>query len=343
MLDGIGICEKRVLAATATAAPQCTQLNESATAAPQCTQSIAVDVDLAPQRTSRKKKSVGSEDKIKLATEALVAALTEQFTCGNNNRGKRNRIDAVPACLAQDDSSFGIGDSSASSEVVHRIKDPDPFDAQYDYAKVLGLVTRVIPAGSPEFKSAGCKAALDKELARLRAIPVWREDLVEEWSEVRRKDPKAMVGRIFAIMGEKHSELAGVAPTVDATAVSSYKCRAVFGGNNIQVSDKTPAHELFTEVSGPPAAMATARIAQGLAAATGAVASLADAEQAFVQCRIDGPGRPKTWARLPKDWWPQSWIDKSIYDPVCPMERALYGHPESGPLWDKHLANILVG
>ena len=38
LLDGLGICEKRVLAATATAAPQCTQLNESATAAPQCTQ-----------------------------------------------------------------------------------------------------------------------------------------------------------------------------------------------------------------------------------------------------------------------------------------------------------------
>ena len=77
-----------------------------------------------------------------------MAALTQKFSCGKDE-GRKNRINAVPGTLAQEDSDFGIGDSSASSEVVHRIKDPDPFDIQYDFAKVLGLVTRVIPAGSP--------------------------------------------------------------------------------------------------------------------------------------------------------------------------------------------------
>ena len=62
-------------------------------------------------------------------------------------------------------------------------------------------MTRIIPATSPEFKSQGCKEAQDKEVERLRAIPVWREDLVQEWSVVRQNDPKAIVGNVFAIMG----------------------------------------------------------------------------------------------------------------------------------------------
>ena len=134
--------------------------------------------------------------------------------------------------------------------------------------------------------------------------------------------------------------MAGETPSEASTAVSSYKCRAVIGGNNLQVADRTAVHELFQEVAGPPAAMATARTVLGLAASTGAIASLADAEQAFVQCRIDGPGRPRSWVRLPKAWWPAEWA--GMYDPVVPLERALYGHPESGPLWDKHFAGMLI-
>ena len=90
LLDGLGIVKKRVVTATATAAPQCNQLNESRAAAPQCTQSNAVDVDSAPQRIGRKSKRQNEEDaenKIESATVALVAALTERFSCGKN-KGK---------------------------------------------------------------------------------------------------------------------------------------------------------------------------------------------------------------------------------------------------------------
>ena len=91
--------------------------------------------------------------------------------------------------------------------------------------------------------------------------------------------------------------------------------------------------------------MATVRAALAVAALRGFKPKARDATQAFIQARIDGPGRPKTWVRLPKSWWPDSWYDTQghplYYDPVVPLNRALYGHPESGALWDKHFKDIL--
>ena len=39
------------------------------------------------------------------------------------------------------------------------------------------------------------------------------------------------------------------------------------------------------------------------------------------------------WVRLPKTRWPKSWIGK-YKDPVVPLRLALYGHPDSGGLWE---------
>ena len=47
------------------------------------------------------------------------------------------------------------------------------------------LVTRLLPAKSPEVYSELCKAAIDKELGTLRSSGVWDEDGVREWRSVR--------------------------------------------------------------------------------------------------------------------------------------------------------------
>ena len=151
-----------------------------------------------------------------------------------------------------------------------------------------------------------------------------------------------MIGRLFAIMGQKHSELAGLEPADSEAARASYKARVVFDGSDIQVANNSAAYELFQEVSGPPATMTDARIALAAAALTGKVASFRDAEQAYIQAHIDTPGRPKTYVRLPKSWWPQHWHGR-FTDPCVPLSRALYGHPEIGALWVKHLATVLGG
>ena len=201
------------------------------------------------------------------------------------------------------------------------------------------LVTRIIPSSSPEAKGEGCMKALLKETTKLRSRTVWNEDGVEEWANVRKRDPKASVGRVFSILGEKNAERH--APIEER----EYKARIVFAGNNIQTASGVAPHELFQEVSSAPAAMNSIRAVLAVSALRGWEVKARDAAQAYIQARIDGPGRPKTWVRLPKSWWPPSWFDSKgqpkFWDPVCPLQRALYGHPESGAIWEKHLAAIL--
>ena len=88
------------------------------------------------------------------------------------------------------------------------------------------LVTRLNPAKSLEFHSEPCVAALDKELGTLRAQGVWNEDEVREWRSVRGQSGKDgkddLVGKLFAIMGEKNDE-DGVLPHL-----RKHKARIVF-------------------------------------------------------------------------------------------------------------------
>ena len=163
---------------------------------------------------------------------------------------------------------------------------------------------------------------------------------VDEWANVRKNDKDASVGRIFSIMGEKHAERR--LPEAD----KEYKARIVFAGNNIQTASGVAPHELFQEVSSAPAAMASVRATLAVGALRGWRPMMRDAAQAYIQASIVGPGRPATWVRLPRSMWPPEWLTKDgkpIYsDPVVPLLKALYGHPESGALWEKHLASILT-
>ena len=59
----------------------------------------------------------------------------------------------------------------------------------------------------------------------------------------------------------------------------------------------------------------------------------ADAEQAYIQARLRGT---PTWVELPREEWPQDWIDRGLIRPVCPLHLALYGHPDSGGHWEAH-------
>ena len=63
----------------------------------------------------------------------------------------------------------------------------------------------------------------------------------------------------------------------------------------------------------------------------GYVIQQADAKQAYTQALFTGVA---TWVRLPKNRWPKTW--KGMSDPVVPLKLALYGHPDSGGIWEKH-------
>ena len=66
-----------------------------------------------------------------------------------------------------------------------------------------------------------------------------------------------------------------------------------------------------------------------------------DYESAYVQASL--PAEDVTYVYLPREWWPDHWFHdpatktKPKYvDPVCPLDLALYGHPQAGAYWERH-------
>ena len=142
-------------------------------------------------------------------------------------------------------------------------------------------------------------------------------------------------------MGQKNSELAGTVPDDQCP----YRARAVFQGSNIRTGDGTPPWMLYQEVGATPSSMASAHAAMGVGALKGSKMTTRDAKKAYIQSFIDAPGRPRTWIRLPRFLWPKSWYNADgspkYKDPVCVLKRALYGHPESGAIWDKKMRKVM--
>ena len=66
--------------------------------------------------------------------------------------------------------------------------------------------------------------------------------------------------------------------------------------------------------------------------------SCADAVRAYVQALLKSVH--KTWVHIPRDLWPPEWRGK-YEKPMCLLEKALYGHPESGGHWERHLTEAV--
>ena len=109
-----------------------------------------------------------------------------------------------------------------------------------------------------------------------------------------------------------------------------YKGRVVFGGNDVQTQNKEVA--MFQEMASCPATLEASASADCYGIMEGNSVEQADAKQAYVQARLRGT---RTVVRLPKRRWPKHWHGVYI-DPVCPLELALYGHPQSGGFWEEH-------
>ena len=234
---------------------------------------------------------------------------------------------------------IGGGSSSSSSSVAapamptksvkdsHRQKigDSDPiFNA---------CVAR--PVGKAEIaKTPAAQAALDKEWKRLVDLKTWDENRVEEWGRVaarhRQSGTKAHIGRVFELCVEKGSEMA------EGNPARKYKGRSVYQGN--QVKDEHGLAAVFEDLGSSPAAMESSKILDFYGLINGNHTEIADATQAYCQAHLQC--KAETWVRLPKDRWPKSWAGKFI-DPVVPLRLALYGHPESGGWWERHLEKHL--
>ena len=212
----------------------------------------------------------------------------------------------------------------------HRDKIPTiqaPFNAC-----VARPVNRKEVASNPAARKA-CKSEWD----RLRARGAWFEDRksVREWksiaAEARQNEETVHVGRLFCICVEKGSEFKPDDPR------RKFKGRVVFQGNHVR--DQSWDYAVFQELSSCPAAMEASRSCDAYGTMPGHDAMQADAEQAYIQAKLSGT---RTWVELPREEWPQDWIDRGLIRPVCPLELALYGHPDSGGHWEAHCEGHLA-
>ena len=174
------------------------------------------------------------------------------------------------------------------------------------------FITRQIWPHEPEFRSSVCQDALRKELEKLRSKGTWDVSSVCELADVKAgTHGPAVIGRAYAIMGEKHSELAEV-------DMREMKARIVFQGNCLKMSPDVCAADVFQDVSNTPANMAIARAAIGAGSAVGMKPTLRDVSQAYLQSDTDiaGDGDPETWVLLPRDWWDESWFHEDGFAKV---------------------------
>ena len=112
-----------------------------------------------------------------------------------------------------------------------------------------------------------------------------------------------------------------------------YKGRICYRGDNTR--DQNGALAVFQEMSASPTSIHTANSNLAYGLMPGNKTTTADAIRAYVQAKLNS--KYQTWVRIPPELWPDKWHKEGRKKPMCLLEKALYGHPESGGHWELHL------
>eukprot|EP00435_Cladocopium_sp_Y103_P044847 s1620_g12.t1 len=195
------------------------------------------------------------------------------------------------------------------------------------------LVAR--PVNKKEIRSnPKAQESLDIEWNKLVKKTAWLYDTVSEWSTIstdaKKKGKKVHVGKVFEICVEKGSELP------EGHKLRKFKGRTVFQGNNVK--DENADVALFSELGSSPATMEAGKSVDAYGSQPGYVEEQNDGVQAYTQALMEGI---ETWVELPIDRWPTAWRNR-FKRPVVRLRIALYGHPDSGGLWEIHCERMSV-
>jgi hypothetical protein len=182
--------------------------------------------------------------------------------------------------------------------------------------------------GKKEMESSSASLqARDAEWRRLEEAHVWDPSTVAEWSDVsgsaRHVGEEVQIGHVFGRCVEKNAELSPDNPA------RKYKYRVVFQGHRV-VNQKWE-QAVFQDLGSNPASLAAALVADCYGIMDDNDVGMADAVQAYVQAELTGT---PCWIALPKEAWPNVWEGK-YQRPVVGLRKALYGHPDSGTVWEK--------
>ena len=214
--------------------------------------------------------------------------------------------------------------------------DLDAFDLEIDAgadAQVLAAVTRLL-SRSETMNYPRAREAVKKEADGLAEKGTWDFNTVVERHDLISKSKKSGIkihlGQLMSICSEKFAEM--------AEHLRVLKGRIVFRGDIVK--DQDGAAAIFQDMAANPTSVAgiNNNIAYGLL--PGHKTSTADAVKAYVQSLLDS--KCATWVQLPPELWPKSW--KGLYSkPMVLLVKSLYGHPEAGAHWEKHLEKIITG
>ena len=98
---------------------------------------------------------------------------------------------------------------------------------------------------------------------------------------------------------------------------------------------------VFQELSASPSAIHSINSNIAYGCLPGHKSTASDALQAYLQAEL--ASKYPTWVHVPKELWPPQWHkDPNCKRPMCLLKKSLYGHPESGGHWERHLTKAVV-
>ena len=171
---------------------------------------------------------------------------------------------------------------------------------------------------------------MDAEWLRLRKQVCWDEenpvDLYETLAEAAGKRDVHW-SDLMELCVVKNSDLPEGHP------LRKFKGRLVYRGDNVK--DAEGLYAIFQELGSSPPGMEAGKSAAAYGCVEGHQCQSSDADQAYIQAEFTGV---ETYVRLPKDRQPEWWKTKLPHNksPVCRLKRCLYGHPDSGGMWEKN-------
>ncbi len=206
---------------------------------------------------------------------------------------------------------------------------------QFYNAMVSRPVSRSEMLSSPE-----ALASMKKEWKGLWDQDVFDFSRVVEYDEIvreyRAKNEEAQLARVHGICVEKNHQL----PKDDPRR--KFKGRGVLLGN--QVKNQNFEAALFQDLGNSPATFEAARWADFFGCLPGNSVQMAEAIQAYIQALLTGMA---CWVELPEDAWPDDVLKRikklGLRRPMCRLRKALYGHPDSGTMWEKHCDTEVKG
>ena len=197
--------------------------------------------------------------------------------------------------------------------------------------EVTAMVTKLL-SRSEMLSDPRALEAIKAEADGLVKAGTWDLDSVREKDDVR-ADAKASgvsvhFGQLMTIASIKFFEL--------AQHLQKMKGRIVYRGDCAK--DEHGAAAVYQELGANPTSVQGLNACLAYGTLPGNQATAADAVKAYVQAMLSSKFR--TWIELPPELRPKWWKDKFV-KPVVLLVKALYGHPDAGGLWERHLKTII--